>query len=199
MNPGILLQICCAPDASVAVERLRDSHRVGLYFYNPNIQPEEEYQKREQELHRLALLLGVQVHSAPYDPENWLMAVRGYEHEPEKGARCEICFRMRLHVTAVAAKELCYDMFATVLTVSPHKDAALINRLGKEIEKETGIAYFESNFKKQDGFKRSLELSKQYNLYRQDYCGCVFSRRERMKIANRGNNERSTVLRKITK
>jgi predicted adenine nucleotide alpha hydrolase (AANH) superfamily ATPase len=180
MKPGILLQVCCAPDASVAAERLREKYQVGVYFYNPNIQPEQEYDKRREELYRLAPQFDIQIHSAPYDPEAWLIAVKGYEQEPEKGARCEICFRIRLETTARAAKKLGYDFFGTVLTVSPHKDAELINRLGREIEKKVGVSYFESNFKKKNGFKRSLELSLQYNLYRQDYCGCVFSRHERM-------------------
>jgi predicted adenine nucleotide alpha hydrolase (AANH) superfamily ATPase len=193
IKPKILLQVCCAPDATVAAERLRAEYTVGVYFYNPNIHPGEEYDKRVQELARLAPQIGAENYSAPYDPERWFEAVKGYEHEPEKGVRCHICFRLRLEATAGAAKELGFDLYGTVLTVSPHKDAELINRLGREIGTRYGVEYFESNFKKKDGFKRSLELSKQFGLYRQDYCGCVFSRLEREQT-NRGDHERSAVL-----
>ena len=193
MKQKILLQVCCAPDATVAAERLRDDYVVGVYFYNPNIHPSAEYLLRVEEMEKVAPLIGVALHSAPYDPEKWFEAVRGYEHEPEKGSRCSICFRLRLEMTARAAEELGYDLFGTVLTVSPHKDAELINELGREIESIVRVKYFASNFKKKDGFKRSLELSRQFGLYRQDYCGCVFSRLEREK-ACRGSDERSTVL-----
>lgn len=193
MKPKILFQVCCAPDATVAAERLRDEYAIGVYFFNPNIHPDAEYHKRVQEMERLAPQIGVVNYPAPYEPEKWFEAVKGYEHEPEKGARCHICFRLRLEATAAAAKELGIGLFGTVLTVSPHKDAELINRLGRDIGALYCVEYFESNFKKRDGFKRSLELSKEFGLYRQDYCGCVFSRLER-ELTYRGNDERSAVL-----
>jgi len=181
MKPKILLQVCCAPDATVASERLGDEYRVGVYFYNPNIHPREEYIKRVEEIERLSIEIDVEIHPAPYEPEEWQKAVRGLEHEPEGGQRCETCFRMRLERTAMAARELGYDLFATVLTVSPHKNASLINRIGEEIGQAVGVPYLPSNFKKRDGFKRSIELSRKYDLYRQDYCGCIFSKQQRSK------------------
>jgi predicted adenine nucleotide alpha hydrolase (AANH) superfamily ATPase len=185
MKSKILLQVCCAPDATVAAERLCDEYAVGVYFYNPNIHPVEEYLKRVGEMERLAAEIGVDIHPAPYEPELWLEAVDGLQHEPEGGRRCEICFRMRLERTAKAAMELGYDLFATVLTVSPHKNADLINRIGEEVGKSMGIPYLSSNFKKKDGFKRSIELSREYGLYRQDYCGCLFSKQQRDKRQER--------------
>ena len=185
MKSKILLQVCCAPDATVAVERLGEEYEVGVYFYNPNIHPVEEYLKRAEEMERLSTEIGVEIHMAPYDPEIWFEAVRGLQHEPEGGRRCEICFRMRLERTAKAARELGYDLFATVLTISPHKNADLINRIGEEIGKSTGIPYLPSNFKKKDGFKRSIELSRKYGLYRQDYCGCLFSKQRHHKREER--------------
>lgn len=178
-KPKLLLHVCCAPDVTVAAERLRSSHELGVYFFNPNIHPRTEYLKRLEEMERIAPKLGVQRHAAPYDPQRWLDAIRGTESEPEGGSRCEICFRERLLATAIAAKELGYDLFGTVLTVSPHKNADLINKIGAEIAEQVGVQYFPSNFKKQDGFKRSLELSREFDLYRQDYCGCEFSLRDR--------------------
>jgi predicted adenine nucleotide alpha hydrolase (AANH) superfamily ATPase len=175
----LLLQVCCAPDATVAVERLKDKYDLTLFFYNPNIHPENEYRKRALETQRLAPKLDVECIVYDYDAELWFELTRGMEKEPEKGRRCEICFRMRLLKTAQFAKEHGYDIFATVLTVSPHKNADLINRIGNQVAESVGVPYMESNFKKKDGFKRSLELSRQYRLFRQDYCGCLHSQRDR--------------------
>ena len=179
MKKRILLQVCCAPDATVAVERLAGEYEIGIYFYNPNIEPLQEYQLRLDEMIRLASEIGVRVHPSPYDPERWRAAVRGLEHEPEKGARCTVCFRLRLEETAKAAVALGYPFFGTVLTVSPHKDADLINALGREIGERCGVSYLASDFKKRGGFSRSIELSREHDLYRQNYCGCLFSKRER--------------------
>jgi hypothetical protein len=128
---------------------------------------------------RLAPQIGVRMHAAPYDPERWREAVRGLEHEPEKGARCTVCFRLRLEATARAAVELGYPLIGTVLSTSPHKNADLINQIGQQVARAAGVNYLASNFKKKGGFARSLELSRRYDLYRQDYCGCLFSRLER--------------------
>lgn len=175
----LLLHICCAPDATVAVERLKDEYDIGVYFYNPNIHPESEYHKRAEEMQNLAPQLGVKYFIGQYESELWFGLTKGLESEPEKGRRCKVCFHMRIKRTAQFAQEHGYDFFATVLTVSPHKDAELINTLGSEIAEQTGVKYLESNFKKKDGFKRSIELSHQFGLYRQDYCGCVYSKRDR--------------------
>ena len=175
----LLLQICCAPDATVAIERLKEEYDITLFFYNPNIHPEKEYKKRAIEVQRLSPQKGLQCVVEHYDDELWFELTKGLENEPEKGRRCSVCFRMRLQKTAEYAKQNGFDMFATVLTVSPHKNAELINRIGNEISQTIGIPYLESNFKKKDGFKRSIELSRKFGLFRQDYCGCTFSRRDR--------------------
>ena len=179
MKPKLLLHICCAPDLTVVAERLGDDYQLGAYFYNPNIHPRTEYLKRVEELELLAPKFGVARHAAPYDPLKWFEAIKEFEDEPEGGERCKICFKERLNRTALAAKELGYDLFGSVLTVSPHKNAELINNIGREIAAKVKISYYESNFKKNDGFKRSIELSRQYKLYRQDYCGCIYSQKDR--------------------
>jgi epoxyqueuosine reductase len=174
---AILLHVCCAPDAVVAAERLAGEFRMGAYFYNPNIFPQAEYNKREQELVRIAPLFSLTVHDAPYDPQHWLALAAGLEKEPEKGKRCEVCVRMRLQQTAQAARALGYACFGTVLTTSPFKNAGMVNALGEETARDLQLAYYASDFKKKEGFKRSLELCRQYGIYRQNYCGCQFSLR----------------------
>ncbi len=172
----LLIHICCAPDASVGLERLSQNWKTEGLFSNPNIHPAEEYGKRLQALKTLANDMGFTFTEGTYEPEVWLESVRGMESEPEKGLRCEICIRERLRTTARMARDRHFDAFAAVLTVSPHKDAALINRLGAEVGKEFGVEYLATDLKKQDGFKRSIQLTKQYGIYRQDYCGCEYSR-----------------------
>lgn len=178
--PTVLLQCCCGPCSSAVLLRLLPLCRVTVWFYNPNIQPREEYEKRRETL--IALLKQppyceqADWCDAPYEPERFVSAVRGLEGEPEGGARCTRCFTLRLGETARAAKAGGYDFFATTLTVSPHKDAAEINRIGFLLEEEVGAAYLPGDFKKGDGYRQSIELSKQYNLYRQSDCGCVYAR-----------------------
>lgn len=174
----LLLHICCAPDATVVVERLSAEYDLAVYFYDPNIHPEEEYRLRCDEMQKLADRLGIPFFEGEYDADRWFGMVKGLEHEPEGGARCAVCFRMRLERAARFAAEKGYRIFTTVLTVSPHKDADLINRLGREAAASHGVEFIEGNFKKKDGFKRSVELSREYGLYRQDYCGCLYSHRE---------------------
>jgi predicted adenine nucleotide alpha hydrolase (AANH) superfamily ATPase len=175
----LLLHICCAPDATVGVERLSPDYDVTLLFHNPNIYPAEEYHKRFDAAKQLTGTLGIGLIEGDYDTEAWLDAVRGLEDEPEKGRRCETCFKERLRTTARIAREKGFDVFAAVLTVSPHKDAALINRLGARAAEEYGVEYLPTDLKKKDGFKRSVELSRLHGLYRQDYCGCEFSLRKK--------------------
>lgn len=177
MKKKLLLHICCAPDATVGLERLSQNWETEGLFSNPNIHPTEEYGKRLQGLKTLANEMGFTFAEGTYDPEGWLESVRGMESEPEKGLRCELCIRERLRTTARLARERSFDAFAAVLTVSPHKDAAMINRLGKEAGEEFGIEYVATDLKKHDGFKRSVQLTKQYGIYRQDYCGCEYSKR----------------------
>jgi len=178
-KPKLLLHICCAPDATVAIERLTQDYAVETFFYNPNIHPREEYEKRLTEMLRVAEKTGVPLHEGPYDDSRWLHLAKDLMDEPERGRRCEVCFRMRLEASAAFAKEHGFQVFAATLTVSPHKDANLVNRLGKEAGERFGITYLPTDLKKKDGFKRSLELSREFRLYRQDYCGCLPSLGER--------------------
>ena len=173
----LLFHICCAPDATVVVERLRTDYEITGFFYNPNIHPKQEYQLRVKEVEKLASQMDFPLKIGPYDVDRWFSLIKGLEEEPEGGKRCEICFYTTLQATAELAANLEFDLFTTVLTVSPHKNADLINKLGKDIAEEYNVSFLPANFKKKDGFKRSIELSKKYNLYRQNYCGCVFSRR----------------------
>jgi predicted adenine nucleotide alpha hydrolase (AANH) superfamily ATPase len=176
MKKRLLLHICCAPDATVGIERLsRDWEAEGL-FSNSNIHPREEYEKRLLAMEQLAEIVDFSFTEDEYQPEPWFETVKGLENEPEKGLRCEICIRKRRRATSRLARTRDCDAFAAVLTVSPHKDSDMINRLGAEIGEEFGVEYLPTDLKKFDGFKRSVELTKQYGIYRQNYCGCEYSR-----------------------
>ncbi len=182
----ILLHSCCAPCSTAVIERLVDEFDITILYYNPNIYPEEEYLKRKnEELKYLKILKEKQVADISlldhdYEAEMFYRAVKGLENEREGGARCAVCFRLRLFETAKLAKQNGFDVFGTTLTVSPHKNAELINFIGKQIENELGIEFLVSNFKKQNGYKRSTELAKENNLYRQNYCGCEFALKQQM-------------------
>lgn len=178
----ILLHSCCAPCSSAVVERLIDRFDVVVFYYNPNIYPEEEYLKRKAEQIRYIKILNENSAEAKvffldcdYDSESFYAAVKGLENEREGGARCPVCFKLRLEKTARVAKENGFDFFSTTLTVSPHKNSEVILGIGREISKELNIKFLDENFKKKDGYKRSIELSKENNLYRQNYCGCKFA------------------------
>lgn len=171
----LLLHTCCAPCVVVPVERLAAQYDITCFFFNPNIQPAEEYHRRLAELKRIRERLNVAMIVPAYDPDRWLELVRGLETEPEGGKRCAICFQVRLEATAQVAKERQFDAMTTTLTISPHKNAALINQIGQTLGETYGVAFLEENFKKKDGYKRSIELSKFHQLYRQHYCGCIFS------------------------
>ncbi|MBR3631263.1 MAG: epoxyqueuosine reductase QueH [Oscillospiraceae bacterium] len=178
----VLLHACCAPCSSACLERLAERTKITLFFYNPNILPEEEYRFRLAELHRLIAEMPlpgepVTILEGRYDPERFLAFAAAMADLPERSERCRQCIRLRLTEAALAAKEIGADYFATTLTLSPHKDAPFINEAGSAIAAQTGVAYLPSDFKKQEGYKRSIELSKQYGLYRQNYCGCPFSKR----------------------
>jgi len=178
-RPSILLHVCCAPCTSAVVERLMQNFDILLYFDNPNLDTRQEHDLRASETLRLLskLLPGAQVIVSPYEPVVFQEAVRGLEQSPEGGTRCEACFRLRLSRSASKAAEMKCDWYTTTLTISPHKDAALLNRLGLAAGEAAGVRFLPSDFKKRGGYQRSLELSREYGLYRQDYCGCVFSRR----------------------
>lgn len=178
---SLLLHSCCGPCSSSVIERLKNYFDITVLYYNPNIEPKEEYEKRKREQIRLLKILGVSYYDIDYLNEEYHDAVMGYENEPENGARCTLCFNLRLKKTAKIAKENGFDFFGTTLTVSPHKNSLIINALGMKIEKDEGILFLLSDFKKEDGYKRSVELAKEYDLYRQDYCGCFYSKNERGK------------------
>ena len=172
-----MLHICCAPCAAHCIEALQPEGEVLGAFVNPNVQPEEEYLKRLDEARRLAARYRIKFIEAPYDADGWKRAVAGLTDEPEGGARCEVCFRVRLaEAVRIASQEEC-DFLTTTLTISPHKNAAVIHRIGREVSGPYGIAFRTDDFKKKHGFKKSMELSRLYGLYRQNYCGCLMSRR----------------------
>ncbi len=177
-KPKVLLHSCCAPCSSACLERLMEICDVTVYFYNPNMDSEQEYNHRLDEQKRLCATLGVECIFEEYNADEFYGAVRGLENAPEGGIRCERCFWIRLSKSAEKAKAGGYDFFTTTLTVSPLKNSELINEVGKRAEKETGVKFLNSDFKKRNGYLRSIELSKKYVLYRQNYCGCKFSRRE---------------------
>jgi len=162
------------------IEQLVPEYMVSLLFYNPNIEPRTEYEKRKEELLKLLLIISpvsdVLLLESDYDNAVFLSAASSLQDEPEGGARCRACFELRLSETAARAKAGGFDAFASTLSVSPHKDASMINKVGERLGQEFGVGYLHSDFKKDGGFKRSVELSRQYGLYRQDYCGCIWSK-----------------------
>lgn len=180
-RPRLLLHCCCAPCSSYVLEYLLPFFEIDLFFYNPNIDTAAEFDLRREELWRLADALGATgLRIAPdYRPEAFLQAAKGLEDAPEGGPRCRQCFALRLGRTAEAAAAGGYDYFATTLTISPLKNAPLLNTIGEELAARYGVAWLPSDFKKKEGYKRSIQLSAQYDLYRQDYCGCGFSKQQR--------------------
>ena len=184
---SLLLHSCCAPCSSYVLYYLCNTFRITVFYYNPNITEASEYQKRAKEEKRFIDELNkkglpafpIRYLDGEYCPEEFFKAVKGYEKCPERGERCAICFRMRLKESAKTAVSEGADYFATTLTLSPLKDAELINRIGEEEGRLLGVSYLPSDFKKKGGYLKSIELSKEYGLYRQDYCGCVFSKAER--------------------
>ena len=187
-GPCVLLHSCCAPCSSACLERLCDRCRVTVYYYNPNIGEEAEYLKRKEEQIRLIGIYNsekkgrypIEIIDADYDPGTFTEMAKGLENCPERGVRCHKCYELRMRRTAeTALAHGGFDFFATTLTLSPLKDSEVINTIGLRIEAETGMKYLPSDFKKRNGYLRSIELSKEYGLYRQDYCGCVFSKAAR--------------------
>lgn len=175
-KPRLLLHACCAPCSSSVVERLADDYAITIYFYNPNIHPRAEYVKRRDELQRwCSQIAGITCITPDYVPEKWMEQVRGLEREPERGRRCNRCFRLRLQHAAMYARAHNYDLFTTVLSISPHKRHERINRLGRVISRCYAVEFYAANFKKKNGYKRSVEISRELGFYRQNYCGCVFS------------------------
>lgn len=182
-TPRLLLHSCCAPCSSYVLEYLSNYFSITVFYYNPNIDPPEEITKRSLEQRRLIACLPadhpITYLEGTYDPERYYQTVKGHEQDSEGGERCLLCYRLRLEETARLAKAGAYDYFTTTLSISPLKNAEKLNAIGEELAVEYQVAYLSSDFKKKNGYKRSIELSREYGLYRQDYCGCVFSRRER--------------------
>jgi predicted adenine nucleotide alpha hydrolase (AANH) superfamily ATPase len=179
-RPRLLLHSCCAPCSSAVLERLSEAFQITVFFYNPNISPESEYNLRLSEQLRLIeqMDLGIEWFPCEYGGALFEAIAKGREHEPEGGDRCELCFRLRLMRTAQAARDEGFDYFTTTLSVSPLKSAERLNKLGAAFSEAIGVKYLFSDFKKKNGYLRSCELSQVYGLYRQNYCGCRFSKYE---------------------
>jgi len=175
-KPKLLLHICCVGCGVYASQILKQDYEVALFFYNPNIWPAEEYAKRLAEARKIAKQFSLQLIEGEYNHDQWLEAVRGRESDPERGERCLICYRFRLERAAVMAKKLGGDYLTTTLTTSPHKNALAINEIGQQAAAQFDVKFISLDLKKQDGFKKSSALSRELGLYRQNYCGCEFSR-----------------------
>ena len=180
-KPALFLHCCCAPCSSYVLEYLLPYFRITVFYYNPNITPETEYGKRVAELQRFISEAGykdrVSFMEGDYDPQVFFQAVSGLEDEPERGNRCRVCYRLRMEEAARMAASLGYDYFTTTLSISPHKNALWINEIGEDLSEIYGVRHLPSDFKKRGGYLRSIRLSEEYGLYRQDYCGCIFSKR----------------------
>ena len=191
----LLLHACCGPCSSYVLEYLNKYFDITIYYYNPNIDTREEFDKRTEEVNRLIneadFAKGAKLIVAPYEKELFDALASGLEDEPEGGARCKKCYYLRLRKTCEYAKENGYDYFTTTLSISPYKDADALNEIGKKLSEEFNINYLYSDFKKKNGYKRSIELSHIFNLYRQDYCGCVYSKKERERyVKSKKSNNR---------
>ena len=186
-TPRVLLHSCCGPCSSAVLEYITQYFDVTLLWYNPNLYPKEEFDRRFKTqvelIEKMGLADKVDILAEPWKSEDYYRRVKGLENEPEGGKRCAECFRLRLLETARLARHYGYDYFCTTLTLSRHKDAVLINTIGEEIAKAVGVSWLPSDFKKRNGENRSIELSEQYGLYRQLYCGCEFSLHKREETA----------------
>ena len=182
-TPKLLLHSCCAPCSSRCIEFLSNYFDITILYYNPNISPKDEYEKRKVEqikfINEFKSKHKLEYMDVEYNYNDFVNISKGLEHIPEGGERCFKCYRLRLDKTAFLAKENNYDYFGTTLTVSPYKNSQILNKIGEELSEVYNIKYLYSDFKKNNGYIRSIELSKEYNLYRQDYCGCIYSKMER--------------------
>lgn len=181
---SLLLHACCAPCSSTVLERLGNFFNITILYYNPNITDKDEYEKRLEEIKKFTSSFKtkykIEVIAGRYEPREFFDIARGLENEPERGKRCYKCYKLRLEETAKIAKELNFDYFTTTLSLSPYKDAKWINEIGESLQETYNINFLYSDFKKKNGYKRSIELSREFNLYRQDYCGCVYSVRDKI-------------------
>lgn len=188
---SLLLHACCAPCSSAVLERLSNFFKITIIYYNPNITEEKEYLKRLEELKnfikKLKTKYPINIIDTRYDPKEFFTIAKGLEKEKERGKRCYECYKLRLEETAKVAKKQGFAFFTTTLTLSPYKNTTWLNEIGEELSKKYQASYLYSDFKKKNGYKRSIELSKEYNLYRQDYCGCIYSKLEREEIKKTNN------------
>ncbi len=179
-TPTVLLHSCCAPCSSYVLSVLAENFKVTVFYYNPNIEPKEEYEKRkEEQKHFITQYKGkneIDFLDCDYENENFKEIAKGYEDAPEGGERCHRCYNLRMEKTCNLAKQMGFDYFCTTLSVSPYKNSQVLNQIGHDLEEKYGIKYLYSDFKKNDGYKKSIEYSKKYNLYRQNYCGCNYSK-----------------------
>ena len=178
----LLLHACCAPCSSAVLERLGNIFKITILYYNPNITDKEEYDKRLEEIHKFIekfkTKYKINIIDGRYDKNEFFEMAKGLENEPEKGKRCYKCYNLRLEETAKVAKEKDFDYFTTTLSLSPYKNSNWINEIGENLKDKYQVEYLYSDFKKKNGYKRSIELSKEYNLYRQNYCGCIYSKKD---------------------
>ena len=184
----LLLHACCAPCSSAVLERIAEYFDITILYYNPNITEKEEYEKRLQELEKFVNeinLDNIKVMPGRYQPEEFFEMSKGLEQEKERGKRCYQCYKLRLEETAKIAEQQNFDFFTTTLSISPYKNSKWLNEIGVDLDKKYQSTYLYADFKKKNGYKRSIELSKQYNLYRQDYCGCIYSKKEKELLHNR--------------
>jgi len=179
LQQSLLLHVCCAPCAAGVIDVLGEEFELTVFFYNPNICPPGEHFRRADQVRRLCRQLGVQIIAGEYDAHCWSRRMRGRGADREGGLHCAVCFQIRLAQTAAVAQERGFDYFATTLTISPHKNARIINRVGQRVARELRTKFYPADFKKGDGFKKSCQLSRKYGFYRQDYCGCIYSLGER--------------------
>lgn len=192
-KPKLLLHVCCAPCSSYVLKVLSDYFNISLCYYNPNITDKDEYDKRLNELKKFINNIKykneVNIIDIEYNNLDFFNVIKGLEDEPEGGKRCYECYELRLDYTAKMAKSLGYDYFTTSLSISPYKNAEWLNKIGMNLENKYGVKYLVADFKKKNGYKESIELSKKYNLYRQDYCGCIYSKIERREHDKRFKNK----------
>jgi predicted adenine nucleotide alpha hydrolase (AANH) superfamily ATPase len=174
-KPRLLLHMCCAPCSTHVINLLRKKYAVETFFYNPNIHPRGEYRLRYLESKSFTERIGIAFHKGDYSPGEWFKKISGHEKDKEGGERCCICFQIRLEMTAKKAASEGFEYFTTTLTISPHKNADIINSIGREVASRYGVEFLEANFKKKDGFKTSVGLSRRHGLRRQSYCGCIYS------------------------
>ena len=178
MKQKLLLHVCCGPCATEVIERLKNKYEVSLFFYNPNIQPEAEYDKRLEQVKKLSEIHDIELFIHEQDDDSWFKETEGLDNEPEGGRRCEKCFGLRVETAAKFAAGHDFEAFTTTLSISPYKNHFLLKRIGNRCAGRYGVDFIDDDFKQDKGYEKSIELSKKHNLYRQKYCGCIYSKKD---------------------